>query len=64
MTASEYRALMRRLDAIHDEMFDQMGLCEVSDPRAGLVYRLADIMEPLRDFVPVEAPPAPRKGED
>lgn len=39
-------------------MFDEMGLYEVSDPRLPLVYDLADIMTPLRNFVPGEASPA------
>ena len=55
MTASEYRDLIRRLDEIHGRMFDEMGLYEVSDPRLPLVYDLADIMTPLRNFVPGEA---------
>lgn len=59
MTASEYRDLIRRLDEIHGRMFDEMGLYEISDPRLPLVYDLADIMTPLRNFVPgEEASPA------
>lgn len=56
----EYRDLIRRLDEIHGRMFDEMGLYEVSDPRLPLVYDLADIMTPLRNFVPGEtASPSP-----
>lgn len=63
MTASEYRDLIRRLDEIHGRMFDEMGLYEVSDPRLPLVYDLADIMTPLRNFVPGEAAPSPSQEE-
>ena len=31
-------------------MFDEMQLFEVSDPRVTLVYRLANIMTPLREL--------------
>lgn len=58
MTASEYRDLIRRLDEIHGRMFDETGLYEVSDHRLPLVYDLADIMTPLRNFVPGEASPS------
>lgn len=60
MTPSAYRKLLPRLVLIHKEMFDMMGrLYEVSDPRVGLALRLADIMTPLRNFVPrEETPPA------
>ncbi len=60
----EYRELIRRLDEIHGRMFDEMGLYEVSDPRLPLVYDLADIMTPLRNFVPGEtASPSSSKEE-
>lgn len=60
MTNAEYKKLIHQLDQLHQEMFDQMGLFEISDPRVRLVYRLADIMTPLRNFAPEEggAPPA------
>ena len=58
MTASESRALLRRLDETHGRMFHAIGLYEVSDPRLPLVYDLADIMTPLRNFVPGEASPS------
>ena len=47
--ASGYRELIRRLDVLHGEMLADI---EISDPRVELVYRLADIMTPLRNFVP------------
>ena len=58
MTASEYRDLTRRTEENHGRMFDEMGLYEVADPRLPQDYDLADIMTPLRNFVPGEASPA------
>lgn len=58
--ASGYRELIRRLDVLHGEMLADI---EISDPRVELVYRLADIMTPLRNFVPGGASPSPSKEE-
>ncbi len=46
----ELKELIRQLDIIHNQMFDEMQLFEVSDPRVTLVYRLANIMTPLREL--------------
>lgn len=63
MTAAEYRELIRRLDLIHERMFDEMGLYEVSDPRVHLVYDLAKVMTPLRNFIPGESAPTQQRED-
>ncbi len=41
-------AQLEELDRIHEEMYDMMGLREISDPRVTLIYRMAAVMDPLR----------------
>lgn len=53
MTKEERELLkkqLKELDRIHNKMFDLLGLYEISDPRVFLVYRLSDIMTPLRQL--------------
>ena len=54
MTPETYRDLIRRLDEIHERMFVEMGLLEISDPRVYLVYDLGDVMSKLRNYTPPE----------
>ena len=72
MTHSEcqkLKELIRQLDIIHNQMFDEMQLFEVTDPRVTLVYHLANIMTPLRELArqgetsePLEKAEAPNES--